>query len=60
VVEKFKYLGVTLSATNALMLAEAKRACDNFTMVVAKKYIVRKLRTESHIIPMHSCSIYLQ
>lgn len=38
VVEEFKYLGVTLSATNALMVGEAKRACDNCTMVVAKKF----------------------
>ena len=29
VVEKFKYLRVTLSATNALMVAESKRAYNN-------------------------------
>ncbi len=46
IVEKFKCLGVTLSATDAIMVSEAKRAYDNCTMAEAKK--LAKIYCESH------------
>ena len=36
-VTKFKYFGVTLSATNSVMIYEAKKVCDHCTTSVAKK-----------------------
>lgn len=36
-VSKFKYFGVTLSATDSVMIYEAKKVCDHCTTSVAKK-----------------------
>lgn len=33
----FKYLGVVLANTNAVMVSEAKKACEHFTKFMAKK-----------------------